>query len=322
MSSTFENNPTEQAAGKTTSSHLILVYAHKITRTYKIALNEFTKRIEDKMSRNSELKKTMNAADLRKIEKNTAFKNMVKEVKKEIYYDLRKYRKNSSGDSTTEIISRLDEALEKNDLEKVTGLFDEAVREHVSTNERLEHIQHFHTQFEDLIKEIKIILDIGGGLYPLTFPFENAFKLEKYIWIDTDTKSYEILERFQKVYKKNLHLPKNSNQIINQSGIPEIKLYNESFEQREWKEYSNKEPDLVLMLKIIPVIWRQQRNLIGKLANVPGKTILVTANKESMTKKENVAKKENTILMKFIELIGRNITRKIDTQNEFGYLLS
>src|SRR3990167_7356905 len=193
MSSTFENNPTEQAAGKTTSSHLILVYAHKITRTYKIALNEVTKRIEDKMSRNSELKKTMNAADLRKIEKNTAFKNMLKEVKKEIYYDLRQYRNKGSGGKTQETIKRLDEALEKNDLEKITDLFAEAVREHVSTNERLEHIQLFHTQIEDLIKESKIIMDIGGGLYPLTFPFENALNLEQYIWIDTDAKSYKIL---------------------------------------------------------------------------------------------------------------------------------
>ena|SRR3989344_10414 len=316
MSNTVENNPTGQSAGKISSSHLILVYAHRITRTYKITLDEVTKRIEDKVNKHSDLKNIINTSDLRKIEKNTAFKNMLKEVKKEIYYDLRQYRNKGSGGKTQETIKRLDEALEKNDLEKITDLFAEAVREHVSTNERLEHIQLFHTQIEDLIKESKIIMDIGGGLYPLTFPFENALNLEQYIWIDTDAKSYKILNGFQKFYRKN----SLSSKI--KLGIPEIKLYNESFEQRKWNEYCSNEPDLVLMLKLVPAIWRQQKNLIEKLARVPGKTILVTANKESMTKKANVAKRENAILLKFIKLTGRKVTRKIDTQNEFGYLLT
>ena len=322
MSNTVENNPTDHSAGKISSSHLILVYAHKITRTYKITLNEVTKRIEDKVNKHSDLKNIINTSDLRKIEKNTAFKNMLKEVKKEIYYDLRQYRNKGSGDKTQEIIKRLDEALEKNDLEKATGLFDESVREHVSTNERLEYIQNFHSQFEDLINGSRIIIDIGGGLYPLTFPFENAMNLNQYIWIDSDAKSYEILERFQKLYKKNMPSSKNSHQIKSQLNIPEIILYNESFEQRKWNEYFSNEPDLVLMLKLVPVIWRQQRNLIEKLASIPGKALLVTANKESMTKKANVVKRENAILLKFIKLTGRKVTRKIDTQNEFGYLLT
>ena len=115
---------------------------------------------------------------------------------------------------------------------------------------------------------------------------------------------------------------KNSHQIKSQLNIPEIILYNESFEQRKWNEYFSNEPDLVLMLKLVPVIWRQQRNLIEKLASIPGKALLVTANKESMTKKANVVKRENAILLKFIKLTGRKVTRKIDTQNEFGYLLT
>jgi len=279
--------------------------ARKITKVYKIAYKDVLNRIQNKLSKYPTVLSLIEASDSHKIGKNKEFKSAVKAVKKEIYYDLRQYRQKNGSENTQRTIEELDKALENNDLEKIINLFSEAVKGHISTKERTENIQHFHSQFEDLIKESKIIMDVGGGLYPLTFPFENALKLNKYIWIDIDTKSFEILSRFKKFFSQS-----------------KIELFNESFENRKWTEYCKQAPDLVLMLKLVPVIWRQQRGLVEKLAKAPGKILLVTANKEAMTKNESVVKRENAIVHKFIKLSGREIIREIDTQDEFGYLLA
>jgi hypothetical protein len=75
------------------------------------------------------------------------------------------------------------------------------------------------------------------------------------------------------------------------------------------------------MLKLVSVLGRQERELVNVLAEVPAKTVLITAPKESMTKKESIERRERNTLKKFIKLSGRAIAGKLDIENEFGYFI-
>ena len=76
------------------------------------------------------------------------------------------------------------------------------------------------------------------------------------------------------------------------------------------------------MLKLIPVINRQEDNLLEYLAKIPGNTVVVTGSKEAMVKKKNIQIREDIILKKFIAQTGRKVIKEIDIENEFGYVIS
>jgi 16S rRNA (guanine(1405)-N(7))-methyltransferase len=90
-----------------------------------------------------------------------------------------------------------------------------------------------------------------------------------------------------------------------------------------WEEYLDDDTmfELALMLKLIPVIFRQQRHLLTTLTRVPARYVLITATTESMTRKENIQRREDRVLQRFIELSGRAIVTTFQAGNEFGYLL-
>ena len=79
--------------------------------------------------------------------------------------------------------------------------------------------------------------------------------------------------------------------------------------------------DLAFMLKLIPVIARQQRHLLTTLTAVPARRMLITATTEAMTRKQNIRKREERFLREFIELTGRGVQATFQVGSEFGFLL-
>jgi hypothetical protein len=79
--------------------------------------------------------------------------------------------------------------------------------------------------------------------------------------------------------------------------------------------------DAAFMLKLIPVIARQQKHLLTRLAAIPARRILVTATTEAMTRKQNIRKREERFLREFIELTGRGVRATFQVGPEFGFLL-
>ncbi|MFC1722415.1 hypothetical protein ACFL0C_02065, partial [Patescibacteria group bacterium] len=93
---------------------------------------------------------------------------------------------------------------------------------------------------------------------------------------------------------------------------------------RNWNYYleeNEKEFDLAIMMKLVPVIARQQKELLNYLSHVPAKHILLTGSKESMVKKQSIEKREDAVLQRFIKLCGRNVIKRFEIENEFGYLI-
>ena len=259
---------------------IILEEAKKITSKYKIDQSEVERIIRGHLETFPELiNKIESTQGKDQVYRFGDYKDFIKKVKREIYYSLRKYE-------------RVPE----------TGAMPNSY-EHISVKEREPYIADFMEQLIARSANVHNILDVGGGLFPMTVPFERFPNLGKYVWLDRDKKAYETL--------KELNNPK-------------LFLYNGKIGEKPWADYLPEGTeifDLALMIKLVSVVWRQERSLIEKLLQVPAKTILVTAPKEAMTRRQSVYRREKKVLLNFIKMGSFKVVGDLDVGNEFGYFI-
>ncbi len=271
----------------------------KILKTYKISTKDAEKIINKNLEVNPKLRKLLDDRD-ESVKRTREYKDFIKKVRKEIYYKLRRYSLDKDGFN-----ARLD--VLRNAKKTNDKMFYWFVQNHASTRERSPYIQEFNKEVVNFIKDDECILDLGGGLYPLTLPISALNNLQQYVWIDKDKDSGNVLEIFRKTMDK-----------------PKISLYNEPIGVKEWQEYlpnNTNAFDTVLMLKLIPVIQRQEKELLQILAKVPAKRIIVTGSKEAMARNRDIEKRERLVCEKFIKLTGRSVIGQLEIENEFGYVL-
>ncbi len=174
---------------------------------------------------------------------------------------------------------------------------------HISSEERLPYLEEFNKKLESVIGSAQSIIDIGGGIFPYYFPFERFPNLKHYVWVDKDKNAYEFLKT---LHNKKLH------------------LYNDLIGEKPWEKYlppGVEKFDAALLIKLVTLIWRQERDQFDYLTKVPAEKILITAPKEAMTKKLDIRRREDAVLRMFIEKTGREIQGILNVGNEFGYLL-
>jgi len=256
----------------------------KILKNYKVDRKDLMLIVQNHLEKDAQLTKLLNEkTNSKDIFRSAVYKNFIKTLKKDIYYSLRKYYQTTPVDNTAK------------DLAKT----------HVSTKERLPYLDSFNMQLKEWAQDIDTIVDLGGGVYPLIFPFTNLPNIKKYIWIDKDKTAAQAVIDFAKTLT-NVELTVHEHPIATYPP--------------EYYEY-DPQHTLVLMFKLIPVIWRQEESLIEYLVKFPAKKILITASKEAMTKKQNIERREDVTLNKFIARTNKTVMGKLDIENEFGYLL-
>lgn len=287
-------------------NNLLTQEAKKISFRYKISEEEAGQILLDKFAKSKNLSKKINEVkDVRKIYKLKEFKDLVKSVKKEIYYGLRKYKPDAA--NVRALLLQVENLISEKKYKECNELFFHLAETHISTKERLPFINEFNKQLKDLLGNPENILDIGGGLFPLAFPFDTFINLKNLVWIDKDKESFRILKTFLKV-----------------PGREKVKLFCENISKADWESYlpnNTDEFDVVLLIKLIPVIQRQEKYLIKRLLDIPAKRFLITASKESMTKRQSIYFREKETLKEFMALSGRTIVGELNIKNEFGYLL-
>jgi len=235
------------------------------------------------------------------------YKLFVKNVKKQIYYDLRKYHK----DKNTEIDLRykLEKLISINaTTEEINRVVKELLLTHISTQERVPFYEMFYKTLFDIIDAPHSIVDIGCGLHPLSFPFEQQKEcLKTYLAIDKDPEVITTLRIFADyVYPVKL--------------IPVCMDINEI----SWSDFVNNDEryDFAFMLKLVPVLYRQGKDSVMKLVETPANIIQLTGNIEAMTRKDTIMRRENKVLKKFIANANKQIIDSFEIGNEFGYLIT
>lgn len=232
------------------------------------------------------------------------YRQVIKAVKKQVYYHLRQYRQDS--DQEAELKQRL-AALISNaaDAAQLEPLIAELLSTHVSTQERLPHYDLFYQTLFDLLDPPQTILDLGCGLHPLSYPFQDAaYAPQQYIAIDKDLKMIETLQLY-----------------ASQAAPTRLAPVWADLATVTWADYVAGQADLTLMLKLIPVIQRHNQEILLHLAKAPSRMLLVTASVEAMTRKQNIRRREERRLRQFIELTGREVVANFEVGSEFGYLL-
>lgn len=249
----------------------------QILKNYKISranlLTLLSKETSNFLSKNK-------PEDFKQLKRKKIYKEFSKGLRKKVYYQLRQYWNEADLDS---------------------------VSSHVSTRERLGSLDKFNNVISKHSKGVKNVVDVGSGVYPLIFPFEDFKELKSYTCIEQDRKACQKVEQF----KTLVH---NVN----------VDIFCESIGLRPWQQYlprGIKRFDLALMLKLVPVVSRQDRKEIDFLAQIPASKIILTASRQSMTKKQDISHRERKKLVEFIEKINGEVVEEFETKDEIGFIL-
>ncbi|HEY0677497.1 MAG TPA: hypothetical protein VGD17_04390 [Chitinophagaceae bacterium] len=277
-------------------------------KNYKCSLSEAAEFFYDNISKNAEVVKLISAsAGSKQLSKNALFREFVKKQKKELYYRLRKYK--GSDESKRELMLALNNA-ESLDNDERIGLLEKLSSFHVSSNERFVSNEVFYTQLKNHIGHASQIVDVGCGVQPLFFPHDQFPALKRYVALDKDRDSVEMMDRFREVFKEQYswlqpfvwNIDEGWNGICTRLGIDEF--------------------DVALLLKLVPVVKRVDPSLVQELAKVPARMIIVSGVKESMVKKHDIERKERRAIRGFLDAAGKEVTAEFEIDNEFFMIVN
>ncbi len=230
------------------------------------------------------------------------YRKVIKAVKKQVYYHLRQYHQDTDKEATLkERLAGLVSA--EAEPAEIEAVITQLLSTHVSTKERFPHYIAFYDTLFDLIDPPHTILDLGCGLHPLSYPFQQT-DTTRYIALDKDAEAIETLA----LYAPHVAPARLEPVCVDLSTV-------------RWSDYLNAPADLTVMLKLVPVVARHHQDLLAHLASVPSRWLLVTASAEAMTRKQSIRHREARTLREFVALTGREIVADFETGNEFGYLL-
>jgi hypothetical protein len=277
--------------------------AAAFVKNYKYPLQDAADFFYDKLSKNEEVARLVTtAASSKQLSKNATFKEFVKRNKKELYYKLRQYKNND--DSKADLLQSLADA---NSHEQ---LLEKLAQVHVSSQERFAENETFYHELLKTIGSSTVIADVGCGVQPLFFPKEQFPSLTKYLALDKDRESIEIMHRFKETFPGKYEWLHPMVWNISQGWVQVCK----AFEVHAF--------DAALILKVVPVVKRIDPLLLDELARVPAKTVIISGVKESMVKKHDIEHKERRAIMKFIKNSGREVVSEFELANEFFIIVS
>lgn len=273
-----------------------------IVKRYRIDEESAKNTIEEIFSKDDDLRKAVEKEkSWEKVKRTRAFKDAVAEVKRKIYYGLRRY--SVDRDDQRDLIAKLANA-EGAAREEIENLALEIARSHASTKERLDHRDEFYTQLLPLFDPPISILDVGSGMQPLLFPFDQLTGLKLYVAADKDPDSVAAVNAFAKACGEErlsaIHwdLRDGWQPILEKSGVSNF--------------------DVAFLFKLVPVIERQNPELLDVLIQTPARVWVVTGSKISLTKREKIEKRERAIVRRFVGAANRRVIHEFSVAEEFG----
>jgi Ribosomal RNA methyltransferase (FmrO) len=280
--------------------------APDISALYRLDLEAAFRRLFETWSRNKVLIEALaREPDDQKLRRMRAYKDALNAARREIYFDLRRYKPD---DSALLVATReLTDMPVRACPERVATLAEAIVASHASTAERLGHLEAFISALTGSIGAARSLVDVGGGMLPLLFPFARAPRLRRYSLLDRDPAAVRAVTAYAAWRGDNV-------------------LAARTWEIRDgWtaavgSEWSTKF-DVALMLKLVPVIARQSPELLPILASVPAHRLVVSGSRQALAKRRSIEARELSVLRDFARKYAFREIGHFDTEDEIALVL-
>lgn len=274
---------------------------------YRIDRAKATTIVRDTVMQDADLTRTIEErSGVDAIRRSRAFKRVAKSAKRRVYHHLRVYTADTA--EFAELVRQMEALPVGTPAAHAAGLCQSLAQRHASTRERLQDLGEFHRQLFSHVAGASSILDVGCGVYPLLFPFAGQGRgIECYMAVDSDADAVRAVRTFS-------HL------------LPRSPLCAALWDIGEgWQPVTSaagrERFDVALLLKLVPVVARQEPELARVLAAVPADVLVVTGSVHALTKHQNIARRERDVLKRFVEAAGRRVVGEISLCEEFGYVL-
>jgi 16S rRNA (guanine(1405)-N(7))-methyltransferase len=242
-----------------------------------------------------------------RLKRSRAFKRAASEAKRRVYYHLRTYEIDRS--ELESLVARLGKLGPEADARQRDALSLEVARCHKSTAERLPSLDRFHQWLFSSVGTLRRVLDVGCGLYPLVFPFDEGGRdVVQYLAADRHPSVVSAVEAYAAARGDGRIVAR---QWDVRSGWDDL-----------LPPASTTELDVALLLKLVPVLRRQARELLDVLRQTPARIWVASGSRISMTKRRSIERRERAVLDKFAASAGRRVEAELVTEDEFAWVLA
>jgi hypothetical protein len=270
-----------------------------ILERYRVDADHARPILVEELSKESHLRALVECSvDLTAVQRTRAYRDAIKRARKRVYYALRRY-----------VVDQVAFQQAVIDAEKAVAAGEQSAGDrfarmttlHASTRERLADLSNFHARLKPFLSGLGTIVDVGAGVYPLMFPiddFGNAslVALEREPWC---VRAIRALARHRHDERVRAFEWKISD---------------------GWKALDGLSVDAVLMLKLIPVVARQEPGMLDVLRRAPARCWVLSGSKSALAKRENIENRERKILLEFVQSTGRRIVSEFSTELELVYV--
>jgi hypothetical protein len=247
--------------------------------------------------------------DPRRLRRTRAYKRAADKIKTTTYNNLRQYKQRTQqlADGIVALTELAAEGAGAYDPRAIAAR-DIIVTSHVSTRERLPDLETFHASLFELAPQPTSILDVGCGLQPLLFPFDGVGSLtSNYLGLDRDDAIVSAVNAWGQIVgggrlqAQHWSLSDGFASVTNPATEGDFSL--------------------ALGLKLIPVLARQERNLLPLFQEIPAPHFLVSGAREAMVKRRSIERRERASLLTFADEQGFKVLGSFETASELGLLL-
>lgn len=287
---------------------LVMQLVEKATHDYRVEPDIAEKVVVETLLQNTSLRGVaQREQEASRIARTRVFKNAASTARRQIYYSLRRYRDEDG--QCEEHVARLAALPDDAPRDVRESVVRSVLLGHASTRERLDSLPSFYSQLRNLAGEVETMLDVGCGVHPLTFPFDDwKPPVRQYFAVDKDRLAVDAVEAYGRIRRDGClrslrwEMASGWEPIQTTSGMEEF--------------------DLALLLKVVPVIKRQAPALLEILGAIPARRILVTGSRTSMAKQRSIERRERAVLRAFLERGNLTALGEFRTEDEIGWLVS
>jgi hypothetical protein len=282
-----------------TSRALVDEAVARILKQYRIDDTAARELVEESFARDSKLRALVEDGKLAgEIQRTRVFDDALVAAKRTAYQELRRY--SADQEKQAALIQELEAAKDEGTVQRVVG---ELVRSHASTRERLAAREAFYAKLREIVGSPRTILDVGCGMHPLMHPLRVEAP-EIYVGVDKDAASISAVKAYGRTVKGCRML--GIRWDIREGWAPIL------------AEAGVREFDVAYLFKVVPVVQRQEADLIEVLARTPAKRWVITGSAVALAKKQDIARRERGALLRFCKEAGLEVKEEFTVGEEIG----